>query len=136
MIRDSLSQLVSEIRWAKDEAAHNLASVQAECERLATEYKQQADDFQHALDTATVAFARATGRINAGEVALRLKVQEANELTADREACAAKIKEGAETLCGIRTIRQELFQMSGEIPTIQDCEVSEWTEGECSVTCG
>ena len=56
---------------------------------------------------------------------------EANELTAEltahREACAAKIKEGAETLCGIRTIRQELFQMAGEIPTIQDCEVSEWS---------
>jgi len=140
MIRDSLSQLVSEIRWAKDEASHTLAAVQAECERLATEYKQQADDFQHALDTATVAFARATGRINANEEALRLKVTEANELTAEltahREACAAKIKEGAETLCGIRTIRQELFQMAGEIPTIQDCEVSEWAESECSVTCG
>ena len=58
-------------------------------------------------------------------------MEEANtlieELTTHREECADKIKEGAETLCGIKTIRQELYQMNGENPFIQDCEVSRKT---------
>ncbi len=52
-----------------------------------------------------------------------------------RRDCADKIREGAETLCGIKTIRQELYQMNGVNPFMQDCVVSEWMPGECSAEC-
>jgi len=140
MIRDALSQLTAEVRWARDEAKRGLSEMEAECQRLATEYKQQSDDWGARLQESTVKFSTATGNLNTAEEAIRLKVEEANtlieELTTHREGCADKIKEGAETLCGIKTIRQELYQMNGENPFIQDCEVSEWEEGECSVECG
>ena len=35
-----------------------------------------------------------------------------------------KIKEGAETICGIKSIRQELYQMQSYNPFIEDCEVA------------
>jgi len=140
MLRDALSQLTSEVRWARDQAKTALEEMEAECLRLATEYKQQTDDWQRTLDEASVKFSTATGNLNAAEENIRLKVEEANtlieELTQHRTDCAAKIKEGAETLCGIKTIRQELYQMQGVNPFIQDCEVSEWQPGECSVECG
>merc|ERR1719316_1694640 len=139
MLRDALSQLTAEVRWARDQAAAQLAETEAECQRLATEYAQQTEDWQATLDENTVKFATATGNLNTAEEHIRLKIEEANtliaELTTHRADCAAKIKEGAETLCGIKTIRQELYQIQGQNPFLQDCEVSEWQEGECSVEC-
>ena len=140
MLRDALSQLTAEVRWARDQAAAALAETEAECARLATEYKQQSDDWERTLEENNVKFATSTGNLNAAEENIRLKVEEANtliaELTQHRQDCADKIREGAETLCGIKTIRQELYQMQGINPFIQDCEVSEWQPGECSVECG
>merc|ERR1719316_2290006 len=139
MLRDALSQLTAEIRWARDLAAQGLAETEAECQRLATEYKQQSDDWSLILQEANTKFSTSTGNLNTAEEAIRLKVDEANtlipELTAHRADCADKIKDGAEALCGIKTIRQELFQIQGENPLIVDCEVTEWQEGECSVEC-
>merc|ERR1719183_2285707 len=136
MIRDALSQLTAEVRYARDEAKRGLAELEAECQRLATEYKQQSDDWGARLQENNVKFSTATGNLNTAEEAIRLKVEEANalieELTQHRADCAEKIKDGAEALCGIKTIRQELFQIQGENPLIVDCEVTEWQEGECS----
>jgi len=58
------------------------------------------------------------------------------QLTAHREECAEKIKLGAETICGIKSIRQELFQFQSYNPFIQDCEVGEWTPQSCTAECG
>merc|ERR1719487_123095 len=140
MLRDALSQLTAEVRWARDQAASQLFELESECHRLAEEYRQQSEDWEGELQAAGVKFATSTGRLNTAEENIRLKVEEANtligELTTHRADCADKIKEGAETLCGIKTIRQELYQIQGQNPFMQDCEVSEWQEGECSVECG
>jgi len=139
MLRDALSQLTAEIRWARDIAAQGLAETEAECKRLAEDYKRQSDEWAMILQENNVKFSTATGNLNTAEEAIRLKVDEANalieELTTHRADCAEKIKDGAEALCGIKTIRQELFQIQGENPLIVDCEVTEWQEGECSAEC-
>ena len=46
------------------------------------------------------------------------------QLSAFRKDCVKKIKEGAETICGIKSIRQELYQMQSYNPFIEDCEVA------------
>merc|ERR1719460_1498607 len=139
MIRDALSQLTAEVRWARDQAQLALNELEAECQRMAAEYKAQTEDWEGTLEENNVKFATATGRLNTAEEAIRLKVEEANdliaELTVHRRDCADKIREGAETLCGIKTIRQELYQMNGVNPFMQDCVVSEWMPGECSAEC-
>jgi len=38
-------------------------------------------------------------------------------------------------LCGLKKIRHHLFESSGEPANISDCEVSDWTDGECSASC-
>jgi hypothetical protein len=139
MLRDALSQLTAEVRWARDQATAQLFELESECHRLAEEYRQQSEDWEGELQAAGVKFATSTGRLNTAEENIRLKIEEANtligELTTHRADCADKIKEGAETLCGIKTIRQELYQVQGVNPFMQDCEVSEWQEGECSAEC-
>merc|ERR1719160_927168 len=140
MLRDALSQLTAEVRWARDQAAFALHETETECKRLEEEYATQNAEWEAVLEQSNVKFAESTAKLNTAEENLRQKVMEANDLLQTlgehRKDCAKKIKEGAETICGIKSIRQELYQMQSYNPFIQDCEVGEWQPGECTVECG
>merc|ERR1719482_103198 len=139
MLRDALSQLTSEVRWARDQAAATLATTEADCKRLSEDYERQTMEWEQTLDDNNAKLSETTGVLNNAEENLRQKVIEANELLKMlgevRTECVKKIKEGAETICGIKSIRQELYQMQTYNPFIEDCEVGEWQPGECSVEC-
>jgi hypothetical protein len=140
MLRDALSQLSAEVRWARDQAAAALAATEADCKRLSEDYERQTQEWEQQLEDNNMKLSQNTGQLNEAEENLRQKVIEANELLKQlgdhRKECVKKIKEGAETICGIKSIRQELYQMQTYNPFIEDCEVGEWQPGECSVECG
>merc|ERR1719201_414370 len=140
MLRDALSQLTAEVRWARDQAAMDLSETEADCKRLSEDYERQTQEWESQLEENNMKLSESTGTLNTAEENMRQKVLEANELLkqlgAFRKDCVKKIKEGAETICGIKSIRQELYQMQTYNPFIEDCEVGEWQPGECSVECG
>merc|ERR1719243_400266 len=140
MLRDALSQLTSEVRLARDQAAGELNTVETGCKRLSEEYELQTQEWETQLEDNSAKLAEQTGVLNTAELDLSEKVTEANELLRQlsdfRKDCVKKIKEGAETICGIKSIRQELYQMQSYNPFIEDCEVGAWQPGECSVECG
>merc|ERR1719482_2025373 len=140
MLRDALSQLTSEVRWARDQAAMSLHETEEDCKRLSEDYERQTMEWEQTLEDNNAKLSETTGVLNNAEENLRQKVIEANELLTQlgehRAECVKKIKEGAETICGIKSIRQELYQMQSYNPFIEDCEVGEWQPGECSVECG
>merc|ERR1719443_1451676 len=140
MLREALSQLTAEVRWARDQAAQSLHETEEDCRRLTEDYERQTQEWEQQLEENNMKLSENTGALNDAEENLRQKVIEANELLgqlgAFRKECVKKIKEGAETICGIKSIRQELYQMQTYNPFIEDCEVGEWQEGECSVECG
>merc|ERR1719214_427965 len=139
MLRDALSQLTSEVRLARDQAADELNTVETDCKRLSEDYERQTTEWETQLEDNNAKLSEQTGVLNTAELDLAEKVTEANELlkqlSAFRKDCVKKIKEGAETICGIKSIRQELYQMQSYNPFIEDCEVGEWQPGECSVEC-
>merc|ERR1719387_2790068 len=140
MLRDALSQLTSEVRLARDQAAYELAVTEEDCKRLAEEYERQTQQWEVQLEDNNAKLSEQTGVLNTAELDLAGKVEEANELLRQlkdfRADCAKKIKEGAETICGIKSIRQELYQMQSYNPFIEDCEEGDWQIGECSEECG
>jgi uncharacterized protein YegL len=140
LIRDSLSQLVGEIQWALDVAKKERVTTESHCTEKLMYYKKENEHWQLELKNAITKLSDRTAAMNRAEEGMREKVQEANDvttaLTEKRQQCAEKIKEGAETLCGIRTIRAELMQMGGEDPKAQDCVVSDWEMSPCSAECG
>merc|ERR1719460_1127549 len=140
MLRDALSQLTSEVRLARDQAAYELAVTEEDCKRLAEEYERQTQQWEVQLEDNNAKLSEQTGVLNTAELDLAGKVEEANELLRQlkdfRKDCAKKIKEGAETICGIKSIRQELYQMQSYNPFIEDCEEGDWAIGECSEECG
>merc|ERR1719352_1496652 len=135
MLRDALSQLTAEVRWARDQAAEALYETEEDCKRLSEDYERQNQEWEQELEDNNMKLSENTGMLNTAEENLRQKVIEANALLeqlADmRKECVKKIKEGAETICGIKSIRQELYQMQSYNPFIEDCEVGEWQPGEC-----
>merc|ERR1719352_889044 len=139
MLRDALSQLTAEVRWARDQAAQSLHETEEDCKRLTEDYERQTQEWEQQLEENNMKLSENTGVLNDAEENLWQKVIEANELLkqlgAFRKECVKKIKEGAETICGIKSIRQELYQMQTYNPFIEDCEVGEWQPGECSVEC-
>merc|ERR1719163_2714224 len=140
MLRDALSQLTAEVRWARDQAAMSLHETEEDCKRLSEDYERQTMEWEQTLEDNNAKLSETTGVLNNAEENLRQKVIEANELLKQlaevRKECVKKIKEGAETICGIKSIRQELYQMQSYNPFIEDCEVGAWQPGECSVECG
>ena len=66
---------LGQVRYARDMAKRGLAELEAECQRLATEYKQQSDDWGARLQESNVKFSTATGQLNTAEEAIRLKVR-------------------------------------------------------------
>merc|ERR1719375_1115317 len=140
MLRDALSQLTSEVRLARDQAADELNTVETDCKRLSEDYERQTTEWETQLEDNNAKLSEQTGVLNTAELDLAEKVTEANELLKQlsefRKDCVKKIKEGAETICGIKSIRQELYQMQSYNPFIEDCEVGAWQTGECSAECG
>merc|ERR1719159_1590267 len=80
MIRDALSQLTSEVRWARDQAQNALDTLEGECQRMKEDYEAQTADWEHILELNNVKLATATGTLNTAEENIRLKVIEANGL--------------------------------------------------------
>jgi hypothetical protein len=139
MLADALSQLTSEVLWARDNAATALHETETECARIAEDFRIQNEGWELQLKQADAIFGKATADLATAEEEIRQKVVEANDLieqlTVHRADCAEKIKTGAETICGIKSIRQELFQFQSYNPFIQDCEVGPWERSECSQEC-
>merc|ERR1719163_257269 len=106
MLRDALSQLTSEVRLARDQAADELNTVETDCKRLSEEYERQTGEWEHQLEDQNARLSETTGVLNTAEENLKQKVVEANELLLmlkeARKECVKKIKEGAETICGIK----------------------------------
>merc|ERR1719456_2160724 len=100
---DALSQLTSEVRLARDQAADELNTVETDCKRLSEEYERQTQEWETQLEDNSAKLSEQTGVLNTAELDLSEKVTEANELLrqlADfRKDCVKKIKEGAETIC-------------------------------------
>merc|ERR1719405_436725 len=111
MLRDALSQLSAEVRWARDQAAQSLHETEEDCKRLSEDYERQTQEWEQQLEENNMKLSENTGTLNDADENLRQKVIEANELLRQlgdfRKECVKKIKEGAETICGINSIRQE-----------------------------
>ena len=92
------------------------------------------------LGQQNVELARATKSLQENENELMMRVEEFNGLRDDLIArmtkCNGDLKQLFEEMCGLITIRDELYKMSGVHPYLQDCAVGDWSPDECTVTCG
>ena len=86
------------------------------------------------IEDAEVKMATAVRTLNENDQTQEMKNKQAkdleDQLTAKRDECSEKAWGISATMCGLKTIRQEIYIMAGEQPFIQDCEVGDWTTGK------
>lgn len=140
LLEDALTQMVAEVSYGRDLAAKALADEQARCGEEMDMFNKHLATWVAFVGTASTEMLEATAWNNDVSSKLSDKVDDANEvgsgLLMTQEECIKAIRESDELMCGVKVIRFELYKMSGtEVPTLQDCVVSDWEDGECSAEC-
>lgn len=137
---DAVGQLVGEVEDSLADLDDSMGKKQLECEAIQQKYRFSHTAWTQRNSLENVALAQGTEKLNEEEEALRLGGEEHKDLSAKHEEittqCEQKRREAEDSFCSIRKIRTELGELSGSPAEIQDCEVGEWDEGPCSVTCG
>jgi len=132
------------------------------CKETKESMEGEIDDLDSRRTEEETNVAKATGEINEAEGTLRVMQRRQVELQREWIAqlkgttvlyeeqisykmvpsageCAINIHEYEAEICGLKKIRLELAKLEGQEiynSDVIDCEVGEWTEGECSKPCG
>jgi len=96
--------------------------------------------YEVSLKKEEMALAQATSIKMNSEQSIRLTQAQITKGTAEynqaMSECRSNIDNFRTEKCGLTKIRGELYKMKGKSSTFTDCEVSDWTASECSLTCG
>jgi len=141
LLFDQIAQMVGEILDALQKVRKEIAETEAHCNAVTADYEGQIAEWEEILDQDQVKLAQAIETENTNAESLRQKVIEYNalndEFVAKKTACDAKKTEITNTLCGIKIVRLEVYHNEGVYDIIiQDCEVGDWVDNDCDVTCG
>jgi len=141
-LSDAIGTMVGEISFALSETKSHLEETQTYCDKEGGRLSTQVEEMETSVQSQQVKLADSISRLNENEESHRQLKDEfqadSKELADKTEECDDAKQEAADTMCGIKTVRTELYNMQGSNPYMQDCEVSEWVSGDegCSVTCG
>lgn len=132
MMQGDISDQVSEL---EDE----LHSEETRCENEKSTFSQQLTDAEKSVDDAQTEMGTATKEKTQFSQSTRLFSEQISELRLfiheKTVEWHTKQKELEETMCGIKKIRTEMFKFQGQDLMPQDCEVSDWSQDECSASC-
>jgi hypothetical protein len=118
----------------------DMGKTQSMCQDTDASYESQIIDLGNRLKSSEAQLAEATRIDIESQEQSRLKSLSVSDLEGEghrmNAECDASLSSVAMEMCGIKQIRSELFKMESTPSYIQDCEVSEWTPEDCTVTCG
>jgi hypothetical protein len=134
------------LEWGKykdqvDELKKEMADRQDAWLTLKAGFDAQIESLTSQLATCNAQLAEAVAKKNADQQELEEKTEEKRTLIHDRgdqwKIDVEKSKEKGNEICAYIIIRNEMMEESTKCPpaTIDDCEVTPWNPGECSVAC-
>lgn len=137
---DQIMMMQGDIQDEVTNLEDNLHGLETECENQKNSFHQQIADSEKILNEAQTEIAHSTMEKTQFEETSRLldeQIAELKHFIMEKEKeCKQKIEEFEECMCGVRKIRQEMYKFQGVTTMVQDCEVGEWTQDECSMSCG
>jgi len=141
-LRDKFLMIQSGIEAKRDELMAELSALQRHCADEKANLESQISDAETDLKSWQTALAKATKEQNDAERNSKLKNQERvqliKELIRMMRLCKVNINNFISEGCALGKIRGQLEQMKGHTNPafLQDCEVTDWSPEECSVSCG
>mmetsp|Transcript_102816 Transcript_102816/g.289147 ORF Transcript_102816/g.289147 Transcript_102816/m.289147 type:complete len:946 (+) Transcript_102816:95-2932(+) len=140
-IRGKVSAIQGETMDNHEQIKASLSDLQLGCSQARDEFRGQIESLEESGRTANYRMAASTAEGTMAREQLQLKQDEFTRLTADYDEqttrCRASVSEMHKEVCGLQQVRGELGKLEGGGEVyFQDCQVSEWTHGECSAKCG
>jgi len=140
ILADAVGQMEGEIEDALFTQNQFINKEEDRCKETRDNLNDQIASDSFTLGQQQTELAKATKKLNENENELRERVAEFKLLQGDlidrMTKCNGDLRQLFEEMCGLITIRNELYKMSGVHPYIQDCAVGDWSADECTVTCG
>ena len=139
-LMDKIDQMVGDIRTELDAVKGEFKVTYEDCEARRVQKETQISDLSAQVAESETILAEATATLlkdtQSQQNAEAEKEVLEGELAARMKECHTDIKNIDSSICALSKVRNALFkQIKKSNPLIQDCEMSEWIEGECSVPC-
>jgi len=140
-LRDKFLQIQGGIQGKRDELLAELLAMRKHCTDEKMNLESQISDAETDLKSWQTALAKATKEQNDAERNSKIKNEERialiKELVRMLKLCKVNINNLISEGCALGKIRGELEKMKGHTNPafLQDCEVTDWSADECSVTC-
>jgi hypothetical protein len=140
-LMDKIDQMVGDIRTEKQAVEAEHQRTFDDCEQRKQQKETQITDLSQQVAESETILSEATATLLKDTQSQNNAEQEKNtlegELAARMDDCHKEIKDVESSLCALGKVRNALFkQVKKSNPIIQDCELSDWVQGECSVSCG
>jgi uncharacterized protein YegL len=139
LLADAVSSMVGELRDAFVRTRTAYEEQDKECKATSADFEAQIKDWTATHDRAEVKLAEAVTDLDSSQSEMHSRALEyadlEDQLTKKQDECKAKQFEIMNTMCGIKVIRLQIFQMSEKDAFFADCEVGDWVPQECSVSC-
>lgn len=140
LLTDSMSLLWGEMKDSLDELQAKMVRAEAEHQEFMSDLRLQMETLTDNKGHTSEQLAEATANLNGLEEELKQKRKEKWEMQAEfkrtSKECTKEIHEILYTdICGVRKVRAAVMAQGSSTTPVQDCEVTDWLPGECSMSC-
>jgi len=140
ILRDRFLVIQAEIVDKRDELSETLVKLEEDCEAADKRYKAQIEGLEDELRSEETNLGVATKDQNDAESQSHLTAQAHDKMATEYQTtmadCCTNQNAFKSETCALKKIRGELNTLGGTKLFTTDCEVSDWQESECTVSCG
>jgi len=139
-LQDRFMVILAGIKDMEEKLSNDLVDLQTKCQEIRTSYENTISSLESQLKEEQTNLASASKSMTENQQQSVLSNEQhrtTNKMyhSTMSECCDNKNAFTAE-ICALEKIRGELYRLEGLKVFITDCEVSDWVDDECSVTCG
>merc|ERR1719422_2663083 len=139
-LQDRFMVILAGIVDMEEKLSDDLDALQRKCQEIRTSYENTITSLENQLKEEQTNLASASKSMTENQQQSELSNEQHGELdeeyhTTMTQCCDNKNAFTAE-ICALEKIRGELYRLEGLSVFITDCEVSEWVDQQCSVSCG
>merc|ERR1719346_938653 len=139
-LQDRFMVILAGIKDMEEKLSNDLVDLQTKCQEIRTSYENTISSLESQLKEEQTNLASASKSMTENQQQSVLSNEQhrsTNKMyhSTMSECCDNRNAFTAE-ICALEKIRGELYKLEGLKVFITDCEVSDWVDDECSVSCG
>jgi len=138
-MRNGFLNVIGDIADKKEQLTEDISDAEKSCKKIAEDYSVVLNTETAKLQTAQSDLAAATKQVvesnQRKEQASTSYKELMEEFEKEKQKCCDNKNDYQQKICGLKKIRGQLYMSAGVKAEMKDCEVADWTDGECSKSC-